>query len=104
MAKGDFSGIKRKVNATEASLNSFINAAKVDGHLVGGVPVDKNARRGKFYRDPKTGQRIELDGKVQEIPLNAYEIQLLERAAEHSGLTLTSFIRSAAIRAALNKE
>lgn len=102
MAKGDFSGIKRKVNTTEASLNSFINAAKVDGHLVGAT-ADKNARRGKFYRDPKTGQRIELDGKVQEIPLNAYEIQLLEQAAEHSGLTLTAFIRSAAIRAALKK-
>lgn len=101
--KGNFSDLmsKKKTKEVPANLDDMLATAKIQTKQkpkpkTGGLDLDPNARRGKRYKTPE-GEVVKLDGKVQEIPLNAYEVQLLERAANQSGLTLTAYIRSLAI-------
>lgn len=96
MAKGDFGNIKRSKSAV--SLDEFVESAKVDGGQKNQDPASE--RRGKFMIDPETGKKIALGGKVLEVPLNAYEVDLLTRAARDAGLPVATYVRSAVIRLA----
>lgn len=96
MAKGDFGNIKRSKSAV--SLDEFVESAKVDGSQKNQDPASE--RRGKFMTDPETGKKIPLGGKVLEVPLNAYEVDILTRAARNAGLPVATFVRSYVIRMA----
>ena len=109
MSKTHFSDLLGRKKSTEkkptkqvpADLENMLSSAKVRSNTPPPnqpkLALDPNARRGKRYKNAE-GQTVNLDGKVQEIPLNAYEVDLLERAAKQAGLTLTTYIRSLAIR------
>ena len=108
MAKGNFANIG-KGQAREKEAEAFIETAKVDGnlrdkniHSSGFLPdkIKSEKRRGKYRLDPETGEKILLGGKKQEVPLNAAELAVLTEAAALSGLTLTTFIRSEAVKSA----
>lgn len=98
MAKGNFSTIGKRKAKTD-DIDAFVTGAKVDGSGTP-PPSEGSLRRGKYYRDPHTGEKIMLGGKVQEIPLNSMEVEMLDRAASESGLSITTFMRSVAITAA----
>ncbi|BAE80510.1 hypothetical protein [Sodalis phage phiSG1] len=96
MSKGTFYNIG-KLKQQEKALDAFVESAKIDGsESVGKL----KSRRGKYRIDPKTGERIDLGGKVLEVPLNAGEVALLSRAAEVSGLPVATFMRSEAVKVA----
>lgn len=99
MAKGSFSNIGKLRKKEQPALDAFVESAKIDGRD-DGVGKSKSKRRGKYRIDPKTGERIELGGKVLEVPLNAGEAELLSRAAEMSGLPVATFMRSEAMKVA----
>jgi hypothetical protein len=98
--KGDFSGIaKKKKKPTAEEIEAFANEAKVDGKKSEPETkseLDPNARRGKRYKN-KDGETVKLTGKVQEIPLNEYELKILQAAANSANLSLTTYIRSIAM-------
>lgn len=96
MSKGTFSNIA-KLRQQEQALDEFVESAKTDGRKSVKEP---KSRRGKYRIDPKTGERIDLGGKVLEVPLNAGEVEILSRAAEVSGLPVATFMRSEAIKVA----
>lgn len=98
MAKGSFSNIGKLRKKEQPALDAFVESAKIDGR--DSVGKSKSKRRGKYRIDPKTGERIELGGKVLEVPLNAEEAELLFRAAEMSGLPVATFMRSEAMKVA----
>ncbi len=106
MDKGGFSDLKRKKKkAPPANIGEFAEGAKIDGtntqtKAAQDKGLDPNERRGKRYKDPHTGEAVQLKGKVQEIPLNEYELTILTRAAKQSGLTLTTYIRTIAMKSA----
>ena len=109
MTKGKFDNIgnttnkaKNKPKTVPEGLEEFADKAKVDGNtprdpLVGLNPA---GRRGKRYKDSKTGDVIQLKGKVQELPLNEYELTVVEMAASKSGLSLTAYMRGTALATA----
>ncbi|HDR2590599.1 TPA: hypothetical protein QCI16_004483 [Enterobacter ludwigii] len=99
MAKGEFGGIKRSKPA--ASLDEFVETAKVDGSRKYHTP--ENGRRGRSMTDPETGKKISLGGKTLQIPLNAYEVDLLNRAAAIAGISVAAYVRSTMIRLAKEK-
>jgi len=82
-------GAKKKAKAED-----FIEDAKVDGSK----KLDQQARRGANYKDTKTGETINLGGKVLQVPLNAYELKTLSEAALQEGLPLATFLRVIALK------
>tara|TARA_R110001583_G_scaffold193131_2_gene360826 strand:+ start:4153 stop:4440 length:288 start_codon:yes stop_codon:yes gene_type:complete len=95
MAKNPFGDITAKKKATK----KFIENAKVDGERESNV----QNRRGASYKDPKTGERIKLGGKILQIPLNEQELKILTESAQEEGLPLATFMRKIAIRYANSK-
>lgn len=92
-----FSDIKRKTKSNDA--DSFIEDAKVDGKQ---SKLDKNERRGSSYLDKETGKRVKLTGKIVQVPVNGYELKILESGAKKMGLPLGSYLRTLGIEAAKN--
>lgn len=95
MAKNPFGDITAKKKATK----KFIENAKVDGERESNV----QNRRGASYKDPKTGEKIKLGGKILQIPLNEQELKILTESAQEEGLPLATFMRKIAIRYANSK-
>ena len=93
MKKNIFSDIKKKNTST---YDSFIDEAKVDGKK------DKNERRGSSYVDKETGIRVPLSGKVIQVPVNGYELSILESLAKEAGLPVGTFLRNLAMDKAQN--
>jgi hypothetical protein len=92
MAKNPFGDIAVKKKAA-----SFIDDAKVDGDI---NKLDPKARRGSSFKDPKTKEIIKLEGKIVQVPMNAYEVDVLTKAAESEGLALATYLRVMALRSA----
>ncbi|MDW2116725.1 MULTISPECIES: hypothetical protein [unclassified Vibrio] len=88
MSKNPFSDIKRK--GTEPK-KSFIESAKVDGKK------DKNERRGSSYIDKETGERVPLSGKIIQVPVNGYELSILEDLSKEAGLPIGTYLRNLAM-------
>lgn len=88
MAKGKFSDIGAK--ATSRSQKDFISGAKVDGDH----EKPSRMRRGRTMKDPVTGQRVKLRGKVLEVPLNEVEYRVFRQAAEKAGLPVATYVRT----------
>ena len=95
MKNSPFSDIKKKKKSVDA--DSFIEEAKVDGSK---SKLDKNERRGASYVDKKTGERFKLSGKILQVPVNGYELEILEEGAKKMGLPLGSYLRTLGIEAA----
>jgi len=95
MAKNPFGDITARKKATK----KFIENAKVDGERESNV----QNRRGASYKDPKTGEKIKLGGKILQIPLNEQELKILTESAQEEGLPLATFMRKIAIRYANSK-
>ncbi|MEL0630735.1 hypothetical protein [Psychromonas aquatilis] len=95
MAKNPFGDITAKKKATK----KFIEDAKVDGEIESNV----QNRRGASYKDPKTGEKIKLGGKILQVPLNEQELKTLTESAQEEGLPLATFLRKIAIRHAKSK-
>lgn len=93
MSKNPFGdiGIKKKAE-------SFIDNAKVDGSKCDAL--DPKERRGSSFKDPKTKEVIKLNGKVVQVPMNAYELDLLTQMADEKGLPLATFLRVTALQTA----
>lgn len=92
MKNNPFSDIKKKKR--EVDTTSFIEEAKVDGLK---NEMDKNERRGSSYIDKDSGQRINLSGKVIQVPVNGYELKILEYLAKSSGLPIGTYLRNLAM-------
>jgi hypothetical protein len=92
MKNSPFSDIKKKKKVLDT--NSFIDDAKVDGSK---VILDRNERRGSSYLDTKTGKRIPLSGKVIQVPVNGYELQIMELLAKEAGLPVGTYLRNLAM-------
>jgi hypothetical protein len=105
MKSNPFSDITKKSKTTDKE--SFIESAKVDGKtnksLDNAELTDKNERRGTSYLDKETGQKIRLSGKIIQVPVNGYELKILEDGAKKSGLPLGSYLRTLGIEAAKGK-
>lgn len=89
MVKTPFSDITAK-----KKIEKFIDNAKIDGSK----KIEQQARRGASYKDTKTGDTIKLGGKVLQIPLNEYELNILSEAALQEGLALATFLRVTALK------
>ncbi len=89
MAKNPFGDITAKSKAT-----NFVDSAKIDGSN----KIDSQARRGSSYKDTKTGKKIKLGGKILQVPLNEYELNILSEAALQEGLPLATFLRVTALK------
>lgn len=98
MANNPFSDIQRKPKP-KIDKNQFIESAKVDGDI-DSKTLDKNERRGSFYTDKETGKRIKLSGKILQVPVNGYELEILEKGAKKMGLPLGSYLRTLGIESA----
>ncbi|CAM3965118.1 hypothetical protein [Vibrio aerogenes] len=98
MKNSPFSDIKKKKNKPDAK--EFIESAKVDGQNSPSTQFDKNERRGASYVDKTTGKRIQLSGKILQVPVNGYELQILEAGAKEAGLPLGSYLRNLGMDAA----
>lgn len=95
MKNNPFSDIKKKSKSIDTQ--SFIEEAKVDGSK---SELDKNERRGTSYVDKRTGEKIKLSGKILQVPVNGYELKILEDGAKKMGLPLGSYLRVIGIEAA----
>ena len=95
MAKKPFGDIGAKKKA-----QNFIENAKVDGDK--SKEIDPQGRRGSSYKDAKTGETIKLSGKILQVPLNEYELNILNKAAEQAELPLATFLRVTALKYAKN--
>ncbi|MDE1240531.1 hypothetical protein [Vibrio aestuarianus] len=95
MKNSPFSDIKKK--GKKPDLDEFIDDAKVDG-----TPnqLDKNERRGSSYIDKETGEKVKLTGKILQVPVNGYELNILEEGAKKVGLPLGSYLRTLGLEAA----
>lgn len=89
MAKNPFGDITAKNKTT-----SFVDSAKIDGSR----KLDQQDRRGASYKDTKTGETIKLGGKILQVPLNEYELNILSEAASQEGLPLATFLRATALK------
>lgn len=89
MKNSPFSDIKKK--GKKSDLDEFIDDAKVDGAV---HQLDKNERRGSSYINKETGERIKLSGKVLQVPVNGYELDILEKGAKKAGLPIGSYLRN----------
>jgi len=95
MAKSNpFENIGKKA---KLSTDDFINTAKVDGNSET-KKLDPQGRRGANYKDKDTGKMIKLGGKVLQVPLNEYELNILSNAALNEGLPLATFLRTTALK------
>lgn len=95
MKNSPFSDIKKK--RRNIDTDTFIEEAKVDGSK----PIlDKNERRGSSYIDKETGEKIKLTGKILQVPVNGYELKILEDGAKKMGLPLGSYLRTLGLEAA----
>ncbi|MGY5652741.1 hypothetical protein [Vibrio cincinnatiensis] len=99
MKNNPFSDIKKKQKKVDA--NSFIEEAKVDGSQIN---TDKNERRGSSYIDKETGEKIKLTGKVLQVPVNGYELQILESLAKDAGLPIGTLLRNLAMDVAAKQK
>jgi hypothetical protein len=110
MKNNPFSDIAKK--SQKANKTDFIESAKVDGTSkqetkVDGTSkqetkLDKNERRGSSYIDKETKKRIPLSGKIVQVPVNGYELKILEAGAQKAGLPLGSYLRTLGLEAANN--
>jgi hypothetical protein len=99
MKSNPFSDIAKKRKST--NKEDFIDAAKVDGeNKPASSFLDANERRGSSYIDKETGEKIKLSGKILQVPVNGYELKILEDGAKRMGLPLGSYLRSLGIEAA----
>lgn len=99
MKNKPFSDIKPKRKTTKKT--DFIESAKVDGNNTdSSTTFDMNERRGPSYFDKETGKRVKLSGKSLQIPVNGYELHLLEEISKKMGLPLASYLRNLGIEAA----
>jgi hypothetical protein len=89
MKNSPFSDIKKKNKALNTI--SFIEDAKVDGSK---VILDKNERRGSSYLDTKTGKRVSLSGKIIQVPVNGYELEIMTLLAKEAGLPIGTYLRN----------
>lgn len=89
MKSSPFADIKKKRKSIDT--DSFIENAKVDGSR---QELDKNERRGSYYTDKDSGKKIKLTGKILQVPVNGYELKLLEDGAKKMGLPLGSYLRT----------
>lgn len=96
MKSNPFSDIKKK--KAEQKKTNFIESAKVDGHTK--YDLNKNERRGSSYIDKETGEKVKLSGKILQVPVNGYELNILEQGAKKMGLPLGSYLRTLGIEAA----
>lgn len=92
-----FSDIKSRVQ--KQTVSDFVESAKVDGQNTSSQK-DINERRGSSYVDKDTGHRIKLSGKIIQVPVNGYELEILENGAKKMGLPLGSYLRALGIEAA----
>jgi hypothetical protein len=98
MKNNPFSDINKKRKTI--NKENFIDAAKVDGDNNNTPSFDINERRGSHYIDKETGKKIKLSGKVLQVPVNGYELKILEDGAKKMGLPLGSYLRTLGIEAA----
>lgn len=99
MENNPFSDITKKRKSSEKKI--FIESAKVDGDKrADGYSVDVSERRGSSYIDKETGKKIKLTGKILQVPVNGYELKILEDGAKRMGLPLGSYLRALGIEAA----
>jgi hypothetical protein len=102
MKNNPFSDINKKRKTV--NKEDFIDAAKVDGDKTTvNNSLDVNERRGSHYIDKETGKKIKLSGKVLQVPVNGYELSILEDGAKKMGLPLGSYLRTLGIEAANSK-
>lgn len=94
MKNNPFGDIKKKNN--NISKSDFIESAKVDGNT-DTSSFEKNERRGSSYIDKETGKRVKLSGKIIQVPVNGYELNILEEGAKKMGLPLGSYLRTLGI-------
>lgn len=90
MKSNPFGDIKKKTSTPRK--NEFIESAKVDGNASNSF--DKNERRGSSYINKETGERIKLSGKILQVPVNGYELEILEKGAKEAGLPIGSYLRN----------
>ena len=98
MKDNPFADIKKK--ATKSQTIDFIESAKVDGSK---KIFDKNERRGSSYFDKATGEKIPLSGKIIQVPVNGYELEVLTALAKEVGLPIGTYLRNLAMDAASKK-
>lgn len=100
MKNSPFSDIKKK--RKEHEKTEFIESAKVDGNNKKEEQqnLDINERRGSHYIDKESGKKIKLSGKILQVPVNGYELKILEQGAKKMGLPLGSYLRTLGIEAA----
>lgn len=102
MKNNPFSDITTK--RKKSDKENFIGAAKVDGDKKTiNHSLDVNERRGSHYIDKESGKKIKLSGKVLQVPVNGYELKILEDGARKMGLPLGSYLRTLGIEAAKDK-
>lgn len=98
MKSNPFGDIKKKPQSIKK--DAFIDAAKVDGSATNKTKeqeLHKNERRGSSYIDKDTGERVKLSGKILQVPVNGYELKILEDGAKKAGLPIGSYLRSIGI-------
>lgn len=102
MKNNPFSDITKKQKYSKK--NDFIESAKVDGDKkLFTNSFDINERRGSSYIDKNTGEKVKLSGKILQVPVNGYELKILEDGAKRMGLPLGSYLRTLGIEAANGK-
>ena len=94
MKNTPFGDMKKKNN--NISKSDFIESAKVDGNT-DTSSFEKNERRGSSYIDKETGKRVKLSGKILQVPVNGYELNIIEEGAKKMGLPLGSYLRTLGI-------
>jgi hypothetical protein len=92
MKNNPFGDIQKKTKT--ANKSEFIESAKVDGAST----LDKNERRGASYIDRDSGEKVKLTGKILQVPVNGYELRILENGAKKNGLPLSSYLRTLGIK------
>lgn len=96
---------KPKLSGLGDRVNQTVKTTTKKSYVLSEFEGEANAKRGAWYRAAKSEENPEperetLDGKQPAVRINAFEVDILSRAANFQGMTLTHYLRSTAMIAA----